>query len=90
MTTREIEYRTTSLGVGARDGTRTIGGYAAVFKKPSAPIGDQFIERISPLALNKSRSDGWPNVLCRFQHSDMMLLGATATRSQESVADRHP
>lgn len=55
---------------------RTIGGYAAKFDTMSQNLGG-FRERIAPGAYNRSASQGWPNVLARYNHDDNMLLGTT-------------
>ncbi|HYJ69626.1 MAG TPA: HK97 family phage prohead protease [Nocardioidaceae bacterium] len=56
---------------------KTIGGYAAKFNKPSQNLGG-FVEVVSNQFFNKSRGDGWPDVLARYNHDDNMLLGTTA------------
>jgi HK97 family phage prohead protease len=56
--------------------SRTIGGYAAVFNRPSENLGG-FIERIESRFFNKSKADNWPGVVCRYNHKDDFLLGAT-------------
>ena len=56
---------------------RTIGGYAAKFNRISQNLGG-FVERIEPSFFNKSRGDGWPGVIGRYNHDDNMLLGTTA------------
>lgn len=33
------------------------------------------MERIAPSAFNKSRGNGWPGVIARYNHDDNMLLG---------------
>jgi HK97 family phage prohead protease len=53
-----------------------IGGYAAVFNKPSRNLGG-FVEITTPTFFNKSRGDGWPDVRARYNHDDNMLLGTT-------------
>lgn len=55
---------------------RTIGGYGAVFGKRSVNLGG-FHEILDPQLFNKSRADGWPGVICRFNHEDNLLLGTT-------------
>ena len=60
--------------------TRTIGGYAAKFERMSQNLNG-FKERIAPGAFNYSRSQGWPNVLARYNHDDNMLLGTTGART---------
>lgn len=62
--------------VRAANDRKAIGGYAAKFDKQSRNLGG-FVERISPSAFNKSRGDGWPDVLARYNHDDNMLLGTT-------------
>ncbi len=57
--------------------SRTIGGYAAKFNRFSQNLGG-FVERIDPRFFNKSRGDGWPNVVARYNHDDMSLLGTSA------------
>lgn len=73
------ERRYTPLPVEARgDGsTMKIGGYAAVFNRESQNLGG-FVETINPGAFNDSRSRGWPDVMARYNHDDMWLLGTTA------------
>lgn len=66
-----VEVRATT------DGTRRIGGYAAVFDKPSRNLGG-FVEVVSNSAFNESRMDGFPDVVARYNHDDMALLGTTA------------
>lgn len=60
--------------------SRHIGGYAAVYNKSSRDL-QGFKEIVTPTFFNKSRADGWPGVVCRFNHSDMHLLGATYSRT---------
>lgn len=62
----------------APDGTasRSIGGYANEFNKLSENLGG-FVERVAPSMWNKSRADGWPDVIARYNHDDSFLLGAT-------------
>jgi hypothetical protein len=57
-------------------GLDRIGGYAAVFEKVSRNLGG-FVEVVTPSFFNKSRLDGWPGVLARYNHDDNMLLGTT-------------
>lgn len=75
----DAERRTTPVRVEARSGTesRTIGGYAAKFERMSQNLGG-FVEIIDRGFFNKSRGDGWPGVLARYNHDDNMLLGTTA------------
>src|SRR5215211_7385087 len=77
-TSPTIERRFTIVAVELRadSGKRNIGGYAAVFNKLSQNLGG-FVEQLAPSAFNKSRGDGWPDVMARFNHEDAGLLGTT-------------
>lgn len=72
-----VERRFTTLPVELRAAgdSPKIGGYAAKFNKPSRNLGG-FIERVNPTFFNKSRGDGWPDVMARYNH--VTLLGTTA------------
>lgn len=97
-----IERRSVLMPVELRavdgpDGSRTIGGYAAVFNRESRMIpramGSSFIESIVPTFFEEARSAGWPGnqgsgVMCRYNHSDMHLLGTTQARTCELSIDR--
>ena len=74
----DIERRYTLVPVEgrARGEKRSIGGYAAVFNKLSQNMGG-FVEQVAPTFFNKSRGDGWPDVMARYNHDDNMLLGTT-------------
>ena len=37
--------------------------------------------RVSHTAFNESRADGWPEVVCRYNHKDDLLLGTTHART---------
>lgn len=68
--TRQIvELRASEVG-------RRIGGYAAKFGRLSDDLGG-FREQIDPAFFNKSKGDGWPNVVARYQHDDHYLLGTS-------------
>lgn len=82
---RPLERRFTKAVVGVvllggeetRDGQqlpRRIGGYAAKFNTYSRDLG-HFVEEVEPYFFNKSKGDGWPGVICRFNHEDTELLG---------------
>jgi HK97 family phage prohead protease len=80
---KEAERRYTVFPLEARKsarGTDSIGGYAAVFNKPSQNLGG-FVEEVDPAFFNDSRGKGWPNVVARYNHSDDFLLGTTAGRT---------
>lgn len=67
--------------------TRTIGGYGAVFGKRSVNLGG-FHEMLDPQLFNKSRADGWPGVICRFNHEDNFLLGTTRSGTLRIAVDK--
>jgi uncharacterized protein len=70
---REIESRSTSFAVECRSGNgRSIGGWALVFNSKSKPLPQGFTEIIEVSALNKSKADGWPGVVCRSEHVDVL------------------
>ena len=94
--TRPVERRFTSALVGVvltggaeqRDGApRRIGGYAARFHVYSRDLG-HFVEQIGTTCFNKSKGDGWPDVICRFNHDDTQLLGTVAGKTLELNTDR--
>ncbi len=74
----DAERRFTSVPVEIRAGSDklSIGGYAAKFDRMSQNLGG-FVERIAPGFFNKSRGDGWPGVMARYNHDDNMLLGTS-------------
>ncbi|OBB15056.1 hypothetical protein A5761_15045 [Mycolicibacterium setense] len=86
----DAERRFTSVRVevraGANDDKMTIGGYAAKFNRMSQNLGG-FVERIDPTFFNKSRGDGWPDVVARYNHDDNMLLGTTNARTLRLSTD---
>lgn len=75
----DAERRFTSVRVEVRAGSNekmTIGGYAAKFNRMSQNLGG-FVEQIDPRFFNGSRGDGWPDVIARYNHDDMSLLGTS-------------
>ncbi len=75
---RELEIRTAAQTFELRatgKGLGTLVGYAAVFNRASQNLGG-FVEQVDPAAFNKSLADKVP-VMCRGNHEDEMLLGAT-------------
>jgi HK97 family phage prohead protease len=90
----EIERRYTSGDTGkvelrSTEGDRaTIAGYAAVFNRSSKNLGG-FIEAVDPVAFNQSRGDGWPDVIARYNHDDMALLGTTAANTLRMAVDKY-
>lgn len=57
-----------------------IFGYAACFGKLSRKLGG-FVEQVGHTAFDESRQDGWPDVVCRFNHKDDLLLGTSYART---------
>lgn len=53
-----------------------IVGYASVFDKLSRKLGG-FVEKVNPRAFTTSKAEGWPDVVCRYNHNDDFLLGTT-------------
>jgi HK97 family phage prohead protease len=78
MSEFERRYTAGKVELRARNEKRTIGGYAAKFEKPSQNLGG-FIEVIQRSFFNKSKGDGWPDTLARYNHDDNMLLGTTGS-----------
>jgi HK97 family phage prohead protease len=76
MAVVERRYTASVVQVRTADERRKIGGYAAVFNRYSDNLGG-FIEQVAPSFFNKSRADGWPDVIARYNHDDNMLLGTT-------------
>jgi HK97 family phage prohead protease len=70
---KPVEVRSAPAGKPSR----TVGGYAAVFGVRSQQM-QGFREVVTNSFFNKSRGDGWPGVVCRFEHNRLMLLGTSA------------
>ncbi len=88
-TTTTAERRWTSVPVETRARSaesRTVGGYAALFDRLSQNLGG-FVEVVTRSAFNKSRGDGWPDVLARYNHDDNMLLGTSDARTLRLQVD---
>lgn len=62
------------------DKSSHIWGYAACFDKLSRKLGG-FVEQVNRNAFDESKQDGWPDVVCRYNHSDDALLGTTRART---------
>lgn len=75
---RRFTKRAAELRANGDTESRTIGGYASVFNKKSSNLGG-FIEVVDNRAFNKSKGDGFPDVMARYNHDDNMLLGTTAS-----------
>ena len=67
-------------------GPKHIFGYAACFDKLSRKLGG-FVEQVNGTAFNESRRDNWPDVVCRFNHKDDLLLGTTHARTLDLKID---
>lgn len=73
-----VERRFTTLPVELRAAgdQPKIGGYAAKFNQQSRNLGG-FIEVVTPSFFERSRGNGWPDVMARYNHDDNQLLGTT-------------
>jgi HK97 family phage prohead protease len=87
----DLERRWTPVPVEIRaagdSGKMTIGGYAAKYNRTSQNLGG-FVERIDPGFFAKSRGDGWPGVLARYNHDDNMLLGTSESGTLRLGTDK--
>lgn len=85
---RELERRYTKAPaeIRATEDAKKIAGYAAMFRKESSNLGG-FVEDIDPTAFNKSRGDGWPDVMARYNHDDNLLLGTVAAETLALTID---
>ncbi|MFH8668813.1 HK97 family phage prohead protease [Streptomyces anulatus] len=77
MADLERRYTAVPVELRAAQEQRTINGYAAVFNRESSNLGG-FVEVVDSRTFNKSRGDGWPDVIARYNHDDNMLLGTVA------------
>lgn len=76
MSSIERRYTLVPVELRVRGDKRSIGGYAAKFNQPSQNLGG-FVEVVDQAFFNKSRGDGWPDVMARYNHDDNMMLGTT-------------
>ena len=67
-------------------GPTHIYGYAAAFGKLSRKLGG-FVEQVNPTAFNECRANGWPDIVCRYNHKDDSLLGTTWARTLTLATD---
>ena len=76
--------------IAARPGVEQnhIVGYASVFGAVSRRLGG-FHEKVLPTAFERSMSDGWPNVVCRYNHKDDYVLGTTGADTVRLKVDDH-
>lgn len=82
----ERRYTYVAVELRARGDAPRIGGYAIVWNKLSQNLGG-WVERADPASVNKSRGDGWPDVLARYNHDDNQLLGTTAAGTLQLTID---
>jgi len=68
-------------------GPKWIYGYAAAFGKLSRKLGG-FVEQVDPIAFNESKTAGFPDVVCRYNHKDDALLGTTYARTLRLAIDQ--
>ncbi|MGO9284827.1 MAG: HK97 family phage prohead protease [Mycobacterium sp.] len=68
--------------------SRTIGGYAALFGERSELLGNGFREIVTREFFNKSRGDGYPGVVARFEHDPLMVLGSADAGTLRLNVDR--
>jgi HK97 family phage prohead protease len=64
----------------SKEGPQHIWGYAACFGKLSRRLGG-FVEQVNENAFDESKTEGWPDVVCRYNHKDDALLGTTYART---------
>lgn len=83
-------YKDLDLSLETRstaDGT-WIGGYASVFAPRESRNLGGFIERVAPSAFSDAKMDGWPDVVCRFNHDNNLVLGTVAAGTLQLHTDR--
>lgn len=82
----ERRYTYVAVELRARGDAPRIGGYAIVWNKLSQNLGG-WVERADPASTNKSKGDGWPDVIARYNHDDNQLLGTTAAGTLKLSTD---
>lgn len=85
MTDTERRFTPGAVELRGKD-RRLIGGYASVFNRLSRNLGG-FVEQVAPAAFNRSRGNGWPDTIARYNHSDDSLLGTIAARTLTLAID---
>ena len=78
------EYR---LQATSADDGPHIGGYAAVFNRQSKNLGG-FRERVTSDASKRAQLEGFPGVVCRYNHNENLLLGTVQARTLTLSPDR--
>jgi HK97 family phage prohead protease len=73
-----VERRFTTLPVELRAAgdQPKIGGYAAKFNQQSRNLGG-FVEEVKTSFFDRSKGNGWPDVMARYNHDDNQLLGTS-------------
>lgn len=82
----ERRYTPTVVEIRVARDRHRIGGYAATFDRLSRNLGG-FVEVVERSFFNKSRADGWPGVIARYNHDDNMLLGTTGAQTLDLRID---
>lgn len=75
-----VEIRKTTAGMPK------IGGYALKYNRMSQNLGG-FVEQIAPGAFDRSLNNTGNDVLARFQHDDLYLLGRTSSGTLRLTPD---
>jgi uncharacterized protein len=92
MNERDIELRNMALPLELRNtnGSNMIGGYAMVWGVLSRPL-DGFVEVVNRSFTKRSESDGWPGLICRWNHDTRpeYLLGTTRSGTLRPTPDDH-
>jgi HK97 family phage prohead protease len=70
----------------AGDANPHIAGYGSVYNKLSRNLGG-FVERVNPGSFRNAEGAGWPDVVCRYNHSDDYLLGTTKSGTLQLRTD---
>jgi HK97 family phage prohead protease len=76
MTAVERRFTTLPVELRAAGDQPRIGGYAAKFNTRSRNLGG-FVEVVLEPFFERSRGNGWPDVMARYNHDDNQLLGTT-------------
>lgn len=84
MAAVERRFTTLTVELRASGDSPKIGGYAAKFNRESRNLGG-FIEVVNTSFFNKSRGNGWPDVMARYNH--VALLGTTAAGTLQLRVD---
>ncbi len=74
------------LEARAADDGKHIAGYGAVFGRQSRNLGG-FVERVAPEAFQQAALEGFPGVVCRYNHDQNLLLGTVQGRTLQLHTD---